>query len=138
MQAFHYDDAGNLVFTGRHYFIYDAWNRLAAIHGAGTLAVATNGLPGLDGLPGACIERFEYDALGRRVRTNTWPDTDDARITEHVYGTGAAVLEEYDIDSNGAATLVRCTVSSSLLPPRSASDTVSMARPSPTRWPWWT
>ncbi len=119
VQAFHYDDAGNLVFTGRHYFIYDAWNRLAAIHGAGTLAVGTNGLPGLDGLdglPGACLERFEYDALGRRVRTAVWPDTDDARITEHVYGTGAAVLEEYDIDSNGVATLARWFVHGETFP----------------------
>ena len=104
VQAFAYDAAGNLVFDGERYYVYDAWNRLAAMHQPGTLTVGTNGL---EGLPGACSMRFAYDALGRRVLSIEWPDSTMTQRTRHVYGGGAEVLAEYDVGSNGAETLAR-------------------------------
>lgn len=96
--AFKYDPAGNLIFDGQRYFTYDPWNRLATIHEPGTLAIVDGELVGQ---PGDCIERFQYDALGRRVITWLAPDTEDEVITHHVYGTGAAVLEEYEYVPTG-------------------------------------
>ncbi|MCB9866886.1 MAG: RHS repeat protein, partial [Phycisphaerales bacterium] len=103
-QPYAYDLAGNLIFDGERYFTYDAWNRLAGIYATGTLYVDDYG--DLTGTAGDCIEWFEYDALGRRVRTELHPGTEAAATTEHVYGTGAAVLEEY-IGTTGAQTLAR-------------------------------
>ena len=104
VQAFAYDAAGNLVFDGERYYVYDAWNRLAAMHQPGTLMVGTNGL---EGVPGACSMRFAYDALGRRVLSIEWPDSTMEQSTRHVYGGGAEVLAEYDVGSNGTETLER-------------------------------
>ncbi|MEW6254285.1 MAG: hypothetical protein AB1716_26840, partial [Planctomycetota bacterium] len=110
---FVYDAAGNLVFDGRQFYTYDVFNRLASVAQPGTLDIGSTGL--LEGEPGLKIVEFEYDALGRRVRTQRWPDTPGElgwkSTTEHVYGSGADVLEEYDITTNAAgeevATLAR-------------------------------
>ena len=107
-QAFAHDAAGNLVFDTQHYYVYDAWNRLVALHQIGTVAVGTNGI---EGEPGDVEARYAYDALGRRVLAEAWapglagPPT--CTVTRHVYGSGPEVLAEYDINSNGQETIQR-------------------------------
>ena len=103
--GFYYDPVGNLRLDGERYYVYDPWNRLAAIYKRGTLGVYSTG--NWHGTPDICTVRFRYDALGRKVLTETWPETPSAATTEHVYGTGPAALEEYDVASNGTATLAR-------------------------------
>ncbi|MCK4659888.1 MAG: hypothetical protein KAV82_10245, partial [Phycisphaerae bacterium] len=110
VEPFAYDDAGNLILDHEHYYVYDAWNRLVKIHEPGTLAVGTNGV--LCGMPGAVVADYEYDALGRRVRTLdcgagillTHPE---GKSTSHVYGGGPEVLAEYDATTSGVETLER-------------------------------
>jgi hypothetical protein len=105
----------------RNSFGYDAWNRLSAIYEVGPDDVDSNGeltnwqwaWQGLD-----CLERFEYDALGRRVRTAFKPGTSEAKTTEHVYGTGAAVVEEYEeIGTTGTQSLGRWFIHGESCPP---------------------
>ncbi len=109
---FVYDPAGNLVFDGERYYVYDAWNRVVSIHGRGDLSVDEDGH--LVGDPGPSERQYEYDALGRRVRTIEHPTVPggaagagEPKTTRHVYGTGAAVLAEYDEADDGSLTLGR-------------------------------
>ncbi|HUU84928.1 MAG TPA: RHS repeat-associated core domain-containing protein [Phycisphaerae bacterium] len=105
---FVHDGAGNLVFDGERFYVYDAWNRLVQIHEPGNLAVDTNGQ--LTGEPGEAILRYEYDALGRRVRTIEWAGSTLPKATRHVYGGGPEVLVEYgegdDVGTSGPALTV--------------------------------
>jgi RHS repeat-associated protein len=107
-QAFAHDAAGNLVFDTQHYYVYDAWNRLVALHQIGTVTVGTNGI---EGEPGDVEARYAYDALGRRVRAEAWAPTLEGpptgTVTRQVYGSGPEVLAEYDINSNGQETIQR-------------------------------
>jgi len=67
VQPYLYDAAGNLLFNGRHFFTYDAWNRLAAIYEVDPEDVDSNGevIGGESAwLALECLERFAYDALG--------------------------------------------------------------------------
>ncbi len=94
-----YDDAGSLVYDQQRFYEYDAWNRLVAISDAGTLSVDAGGE--LVGIPGDQIVRFEYDALGRRIRTHWIPSATTAgKIQRHLYGGGAETLVEYDVTEN--------------------------------------
>ncbi len=80
------------ISDGQHFFRYDAWNRVVAIHAAGTIQVdPQTGL--MSGSPGPTLKQYRHDALGRRVRT-----TDPSGVTRHVYGSGAEVLAEYAVD----------------------------------------
>ena len=107
-QAFAHDAAGNLVFDAQHYYVYDAWNRLVALHQIGTVTVGTNGI---EGEPGPVEARYAYDALGRRVRAEACHGSIETpticTVTRHVYGSGPEVLAEYDINSNGQETIQR-------------------------------
>ena len=56
--------------NGARYYVFDAWNRVAAAYQPGTLTVEAGVLTGE---PGECVARYEYDALGRRLRsTHLW------------------------------------------------------------------
>jgi RHS repeat-associated protein len=93
-----YDQAGNLVFDGEHFYRYDAFNRVVGIYAPGTVQVYPSGE--LTGTPGTVQATFEYDALGRRVETVT------SSTSRHVYGSGAETLAEYGV-SGGTETLQR-------------------------------
>ncbi|MCK4659889.1 MAG: hypothetical protein KAV82_10250 [Phycisphaerae bacterium] len=93
VEAFAYDDAGNLILDHEHYYIYDAWNRLAEVCYRGTMHVGTNGL---EGVTGRLMLFHEYDALGRRVCTIKYPTVAQYQKTIHLYGGSAACLAEYD------------------------------------------
>ncbi len=100
-QKFFYDGAGNLLFNGDRYFVYDAWNRLTEIHEPGSLDIDTTGVETeLSGTEGNCLTIFRYDALGRKALTVTDPGLASEKTIRHLYGTGADVLVEYDVDGS--------------------------------------
>lgn len=79
------------ISDGQHFFRYDAWNRVVAIHAAGTIQVdPQTGL--MSGSPGPRLKQYRHDALGCRVRT-----TDPSGVTRHVCGSGAEVLAKYAV-----------------------------------------
>ncbi|MCC7291902.1 MAG: hypothetical protein IT449_07565 [Phycisphaerales bacterium] len=57
--TFAYDYAGNLVQDDRHYYTYDAWNRLILVQ-----RIALDAVSGTDT---TTLHTAEYDALGRRI-----------------------------------------------------------------------
>lgn len=103
-QGFYYDDAGNLLFDGDRFYTYDAFNRLVRIHEPGTVQIGSNGP---EGTAGKAVTEFQYDALGRKVRTIHRPGEAGRQVIEHVYGSGAEVLAEYDVTANTSGTLLR-------------------------------
>jgi RHS repeat-associated protein len=78
---------------------------LVAVYEPGTLTVDQNG--DLQGIPGSCISRYEYDALNRRIQTIEHPGKVIEHNTMHVYGGGAQVLAEYDVTEGEAGPLAR-------------------------------
>lgn len=111
--GFAYDAADNLLFDGERFYTYDAFNRLVRVHEPGSLSVGTSGL---QGTAGRAIVEFAYDALGRKIRTTLRPGTAASYTTEHVYGSGAEVLAEYDVTQSAAGTLLRWFIHGEMFP----------------------
>ncbi len=66
---FHYDKAGNLILDNKHFYKYDAWNRVARVSERGTLAVSGDTFTGA---VGDLLSIFFYDALGRRINKRVY------------------------------------------------------------------
>ncbi len=62
VQELDYDDAGNLVYDGRHKFTYDAWNRLVTIENAYPDSSQNEGYN-----TGSTVGEMSYDGTGRRT-----------------------------------------------------------------------
>jgi len=104
---FHHDDAGNLVFDGEQYYVYDAWNRLVEVKQAGTLVA--DGLGGLTGTPGGTIAKYAFDAVGRMVnkQVSNSGALDTAGAGDFFYYDGHRAIEHHREDADGVLSLHR-------------------------------
>jgi hypothetical protein len=66
-----YDAAGNLVFDGRYFYQYDAWNRLLQVNRAHEeFPVTTPGVPN-PVIIEEMVKHLAYDGLGRLIRVQS-------------------------------------------------------------------
>lgn len=103
---FYHDPAGNLVFDGEHYFVYDAWNRVVDVHTPGSLKVINDELTGK---AGDLIAHYDYDALGRRIRKVVRDGSSPHNTTsagDVFYYDGHRVIEHHKLDTVPTARLV--------------------------------
>ena len=92
-ESFAYEAAGNLILDADHYYAYDSFNRVAAIYERGSVARDAEGE--WTGQLGACLTRYTYDALGRRVKTHRSPDQPGQRLQPY-HGCDRITQERQD------------------------------------------
>ncbi len=98
--------AGNLVFDGESFYVYDAWNRVVRVHKPGTLEVSDEQLFGVEGEP---FVWYDYDALGRRIRKVINEGTSPHKTTaagDIFYYDGHRVIEHHKLTTIPTARLV--------------------------------
>ncbi len=66
-----YDEAGSLVFDGRYYYHYDAFNRLVQVNKASWHWDTTASPPDWNLDYGDVARRYRYDGFGRLIRTES-------------------------------------------------------------------
>lgn len=95
------DAAGNLVFDGRYFYQYDAFNRASVVRLKGSLTDAdfdASGRIATSTSPGVIKAEFFYDGLGRRIfkRYRAEPGQLDEPV-EHYYYDGVRRVQEIEV-----------------------------------------
>jgi len=81
-----HDAAGNLLYDGKWYFTYDAWNRLIAVETAYT--DPSDGSIDV----GATVGELSYDGMGRRIKKDV-QNSGDLTAQYHYYYDGQSIIE---------------------------------------------
>ena len=82
-----YDEAGNLIYDGKHAFEYDGWNRLIEVAKA-----YPNPSPGSGYSEGSVVATMQYDALGRRIVKEV-QHASNLNTTYHYFYDGQSVIQ---------------------------------------------
>ncbi len=97
---FHYDKAGNVILDNKHFYKYDAWNRVVRVNERGTLAVSGDAFTGTSG---GAVAWYKYDALGRRIYKGVFDPSDQEWDGDYFYYDGHRVLEHRKTNAAGTA-----------------------------------
>ncbi len=98
-----YDHAGQLVADAEYWYQYDAFGRLASVHGRGDLTFLSSGTIS-GGTPGAWRLYLAYDGLGRLIREQKpWEGGTDHRQAWFYYDGVRRICEVYKDPIVGAA-----------------------------------
>ncbi len=106
-----YDEAGNLVFDGRYYFHFDAFNRLVQVNQASWHWDPSAAPPAWVLDYGDAVRRYRYDGFGRLIRTESPLRPGSAAsgfFTEDFYYDGVRRIQERTTDPDaGTADQLR-------------------------------